>query len=253
MGRLTGRRIKSQKSHDICLVTARPSSWDAIRGEALSARDRATLKDIGIDADNADFDAIQREYDGEVDERGDVLKTHAGSVIVAVGIDARDKLGDAADFWMPHPEAIRNGRRKEAARKVKAIKKSLTNRDTNVIIRSERVVKAAAEQRLTYGVVLEPDTTDAQGDRETAAEIEKAAHDYLVNSRTVGIHHQTKSPGSRVVESYIALSDMQIGDEIVKKGSWVMVTQHDPDVWELVKNGEFQGYSIGGTGNRNPD
>jgi len=253
MSRLKGREIEVQKSHDIALVTARPSAWDAINGEALSGPDRATLRDIGVNVDNADFDAIQREYDSSHDDRGNVLKSHAGALIVAVGIEARDKLGAAADYWIPHPDAIRKGRAKEAKRKIKAIYKDLTARAELATIPAERVVKAAAEQRLTYGVVLEPDVTDAQGDRETANEIEKAAHAYLVNSRTVGIHHAAKSPGSVVVESYIALADMDIGGEIVAKGSWVMVTQHDPDVWELVKNGEFRGYSIGGTGDRQPD
>ena len=253
MGRLTGRKIRVMKGHDVALVTARPNAWDAINGEALSGPDRATLRDIGIDVDNADFDALTRTYEEAIIERGDILKTHAGKIIVAVGIEARDALGDAADFWIPHPEAIRHGRDKEAQRKAQAINKCLTGFEGRVILRPERVVKAAAEQRLTYGVVLEPDVTDAQGDRESADEIEKAAHDYLVNSRTIGIHHAAKSPGSVVVESYIALNDFKIGDEVIKKGSWVMVTRHDPDVWELVKNGEFQGYSIGGEGDRQPD
>nr|WP_051009134.1 XkdF-like putative serine protease domain-containing protein [Bacillus xiamenensis] len=50
-----------------------------------------------------------------------------------------------------------------------------------------------------------------------------------------------------VVESYIAPSDFERGDEVIKKGSWVLVTKASDEIWEQIQKGEITGYSMAGT------
>jgi len=112
------------------------------------------------------------------------------------------------------------------------------------------ILKADEEQRLVYGVVLEPDTVDSQGDTISADEIEKAAHRFLVKSRVVGDRHSKKAK-AEVVESYIAPIDFEWGGQKVKKGSWVLgVHISDDRLWNAVKKGEYQSFSVGGFGVR---
>jgi uracil-DNA glycosylase family 4 len=108
------------------------------------------------------------------------------------------------------------------------------------------IIKADNEKQIVEGIVLEPDTLDTQGDTITADEIEKAAHRFLVKSRVVGDSHK-KVAGAEVVESYIVPDDIQLGNQKVKKGSWVIgVHVTDDKLWDAIKNGEYTGFSVGG-------
>lgn len=106
------------------------------------------------------------------------------------------------------------------------------------------------DQHLVYGIVLEPNTVDAQDDTVSMQEIEEAAHNYMLKSQTIGNSHRTEAK-AKIVQSYIAPTDFEIGGQVVKKGSWVMVTKvFDDSLWQSIKKGDFTGYSIGGMGNR---
>lgn len=111
--------------------------------------------------------------------------------------------------------------------------------------RKEFVVKIAAtqeEQRLIYGEVLVPDETDLQDHTITAAEVEKAAHGYALTPMVIGQGHRRKA-GARPVETYIHNPEIT---KDVKPGSWIMVVKvDDDDLWEGVKKGEYNGFSIG--------
>lgn len=110
--------------------------------------------------------------------------------------------------------------------------------------------KADEEKRLVYGVVLEPDALDAQGDQVSAPEIEQAAHAFLERSRVLGEGHVRRAK-AEVLESYIAQKAFDLGDQEVAEGSWVLcVRVDDPDLWQRVKAGEITGFSVGGFGKR---
>ena len=92
-----------------------------------------------------------------------------------------------------------------------------------------------------------PDQEDAQGDIISADVIEDAAHDFLVNSRRIDVQHVFLSSKCFPVESYIAPTAFYLGDHLVKKGTWILVTKVlDEEIWKKVKNGELRGYSIRG-------
>ncbi|QAW46508.1 phage portal protein [Bacillus subtilis] len=109
------------------------------------------------------------------------------------------------------------------------------------------LVKEAAEQKLVYGIVYEPDTVDAHGDFMTATEIEKAAHGFLKDARQIDKQHDFHGGVGEVVESYVAPADFEMNGETIKKGSWVLVTKASEEVWEQIKKGEITGYSMAGT------
>ncbi len=120
-----------------------------------------------------------------------------------------------------------------------------------------RVIKAEerGEQRFVLGVVLEPETVDSQKDIYSPEEVRKVAHRFLEEFRGLGLMHQVPVNGQvKIVESYIALEDMQIGDEPVKKGTWLLGVHVLSDaLWAKVKSGDFTGFSIGGSARRVPE
>ncbi|RYF52405.1 MAG: hypothetical protein EOO38_00270 [Cytophagaceae bacterium] len=116
------------------------------------------------------------------------------------------------------------------------------------------IVKADSEKQICYGEVLNPLTVDSQNDWLTPADIEKAAHDYMMTSRVIGSEHGEPINAS-VVESFIAPQDLDFvspsGPVQVPKGTWLIgVKVSDPKQWALVKSGEYSGFSVGGMGVR---
>ncbi len=103
------------------------------------------------------------------------------------------------------------------------------------------------EQKLVYGIVYEPDVPDAHGDYMTAEEIEKAAHGFLADARNIDTNHNFEGGTGEVVESYVAPDDFEIGNAVIRKGSWVLVTKASDEVWDQIKAGVITGYSMAGT------
>jgi DNA adenine methylase len=124
----------------------------------------------------------------------------------------------------------------------------------------ELVVKAKTPKQILYCVVAEPGDVDYQNDFWDADEIEKTAHQYLLESRVVGDSHSKNAHGNLikadagVVESFIAPVDFEVGEEKILKGSWVIAIKvNDSEMWAAVEKGDITGVSIGGTGYRIPD
>lgn len=119
------------------------------------------------------------------------------------------------------------------------------------------IFKSDPTKQIAYGVVLTPDEVDAQEDWMTADDIESTAHNYLEKSRAAGADHERVLKKAFPVESYIAPVDFEVngqyGKQLVKKGSWVLGMKIvDPDEWEKVASGEYQAFSVGGLGLRDP-
>lgn len=112
------------------------------------------------------------------------------------------------------------------------------------------IVKVDADTHYVTGVVYEPETDDTQGDFMTAEEIQKAAYWYMENGQNVDIQHSFQPfSGATTVESWVTKSDQKIGDQDIKKGTWMMTMKiSDPDVFEAVQKGDITGFSMGGSG-----
>lgn len=106
------------------------------------------------------------------------------------------------------------------------------------------------EERLVYGIVYEPNTLDAHGDYMTEEDIQMAAHNFVKEHRNIDKQHNYQTGYGELVESYIAPSDMTINGQVVKKGSWVLVTKASEAVWKDIKAGKITGYSMAGQAER---
>ena len=126
---------------------------------------------------------------------------------------------------------------------------------------SEQTIKAALlkkslneEKRLATFLVLEPQdedytTSDLHGDWYDLDTVEDACHSFNRFCRKANLFHLVDTTAFEFVESYITESDMVIGEEPIKKGSWlakIYVNKSDVGdlVWESIKSGEFNGLSV---------
>jgi hypothetical protein len=105
------------------------------------------------------------------------------------------------------------------------------------------------EERYVLGVVLEPEEIDSQGHVYAEDEVRKAAHGFLEIHARMGLMHKQDVTGKiKILESFLSPVAMDIEGVIVKKGTWLLGARIvDDELWEGVKNGKFNGWSIGGT------
>jgi hypothetical protein len=134
------------------------------------------------------------------------------------------------------------------------------NKKTFAIIKSEEnltfeksvpILKVDEEKRIVTGIVYEPDVLDAHGEFMTADEIEKSAHQFLKDFRNIDKQHDFVASETEVVESWITKEDGNLGEQEVKKGTWLLAVHvPDDDTWSEIKKGELTGFSMGGVGER---
>ena len=117
------------------------------------------------------------------------------------------------------------------------------------------IIKQANEElkQATF-LVLSPDEVDLHGDVYDANEVRKACHNFNTYCRKANLLHLFDTDTFSVVESYIAPVGMQMGDTVIKAGSWLAVIQvsesEDGDaLWEGIKDGDFNGLSVQCTAN----
>ncbi len=113
-----------------------------------------------------------------------------------------------------------------------------------------RIVKTDHENHYVTGIVYEPMTEDSHGDYMEEAEIIKAAYYFAKNGDQVDLQHSFEPlKGAAVVENWVAKADFKIGDEEIRKGTWLMTVEvTDTDVWDKIEKGEITGFSMGGVG-----
>lgn len=119
------------------------------------------------------------------------------------------------------------------------------------------IVKIDLDRRLIASVVYEPDVADAHGDGMSIEEIEKSCHGFGIRygqgRGEMGTEHAEKASRLAIVpvETFLAPVDFELGDQHVRKGSWVMWSKVlDDRLWKDVKAGVYTGYSFEGWGTR---
>lgn len=122
-------------------------------------------------------------------------------------------------------------------------------------ILTQKADDEAKPERYVLGIVLEPETVDAQQDIYSDAEIRQTAHKFMEDFRVIGLMHKgAVNDKVKILESYLAPADFEVDGVPVKKGTWLMgVRVLDDELWESVKSGELSGFSIGGSAIRKPD
>ncbi len=183
-------------------------------------------------------------------------------MVVALGKQAGEALGELADLTMPHPHAVlKHGDKGEVARKASMLREALSTQgadcgcDKGFLGEEIRcpILKADVERRLVYSVIAEPDTVDAQGDVMSAETIEEMAHNFLLRSRKFDNRHDWKPVDAAPVESWIQREATVLLGERIKAKSWVVGVKVFADhIWQKVLSKEYQSFSIGGRGVRVP-
>jgi hypothetical protein len=241
-------------------ISGSPNQVESVRGKPLAGADGATFKSVYLDRMGLTFKSVTIAHATPSASGTDygwqewltrLVEQHDGLPIIALGKAASTALGDTEHVTMPHPRAIRTkGDRGEIGRKAKRIRKSVEANRQAAATHTCPIFKADEDKRIVYGIVLEPDTIDLQGDVLGLDTIETAAHKYLVASRLVGDGH-SQAAEAEVVESYLAPADIELGGQVIRQGTWIMgVKVHDDAMWQAVKDGEYTGFSIGGRGER---
>ena len=117
------------------------------------------------------------------------------------------------------------------------------------------ILKSDSEdQHTVFGIVLEPETVDSQGDIYSIEEIEQTAWRFMERYQQFGHQHQELVPTILPLESYIAPVDFEINGQKVKRGTWLLrVRVLDAEIWDKVKSGRLTGFSIGGSAIKTPE
>jgi site-specific DNA-adenine methylase len=110
------------------------------------------------------------------------------------------------------------------------------------------------EERFVFGIVLEPETVDAQKDIYSSTEVRDAAHRFMEEYQNIGLMHRgLVNEAVKILESYVAPTEFEVDGTRVKKGTWLLAVRvQDEKLWQQVKAGELGGFSIGGTAIRAP-
>jgi DNA adenine methylase len=113
------------------------------------------------------------------------------------------------------------------------------------------IYKVDKVEKMVYGIVLEPNVVDAQGDIIAEEEIKKTAHKFMEDYQKLGYQHEEFNKKLKIMESYLAPQELSINNAIVRKGTWLMAVRVlDDDIWKEVQDGKITGFSIGGKGIR---
>lgn len=105
------------------------------------------------------------------------------------------------------------------------------------------VLKLDEEQQIVMGVVYAPGLPDSHGDYMTTVDIRKSCWDFMKRGdmHAVDVMHDNIRYGCEIVECFIARKD---DPDFPIEGSWVAAV-HCPDpIWERVKKGELNGFSL---------
>lgn len=93
--------------------------------------------------------------------------------------------------------------------------------------------------------------TDSHGDQISISTLEKAAYDYNLEARGVGLEHQKTRGVGRLLESCVFTpAKKKLLKAECAEGWWVGFKIDDPAIWKRVKAGELKMLSIGGWARR---
>lgn len=108
------------------------------------------------------------------------------------------------------------------------------------------------EERYVLGIVLEPETVDAQDDIYSATEVRDAAHRFMEQYRNIGLMHRgLVNEQVKILESYLAPAAFSLDGTQVQKGTWLLAVRVlDDELWGQIQGGALTGLSIGGSARR---
>ena len=115
------------------------------------------------------------------------------------------------------------------------------------------IVKIDKKKQIAYGIFLVPEKADYDGDVISEEDIEKVAHDFMVEYRTIDEMHRQVTEAD-IVESTIAWQDeLDYFGKKLKRGTWLgAIKVRNKEVWEKIEQGVYKGFSVRIAGRREP-
>jgi len=116
-------------------------------------------------------------------------------------------------------------------------------------VRCSIMKRGTDEERYVFGVVLEPDAVDSQGDVYDEEAVKYASRYFMASRHRMGFMHDYVLEDDKyiVVDNYLAPVDFSLEGATVKKGTWLLgVIVTDEELWRQIKAGELNGFSIEG-------
>lgn len=123
-----------------------------------------------------------------------------------------------------------------------------SEQSTSKTVGDQGLRKADDEKQIVWAEVYVPNVPDSQGDVAGKDEVERMAYGFMQKGITdqINIEHDGKPCGAYAVECFIARKNDPDG---FIEGAWVLgVHIPNPDVWQMVKTGELNGFSFEGIG-----
>lgn len=119
----------------------------------------------------------------------------------------------------------------------------------NKINTKVQVAKALNEElkQVTYVAMLPG--VDLHSDEVDLETVRLAKESFNKSAMRPNLFHVTMTDSFEVIESYLMPCAAELNGQFVAKGTWLMTLQvHDDDVWQMIKNDEITGLSIGAMG-----
>ena len=205
------------------------------------------------------------QFEGSADERAEALAREllpiSGRLMPAVNV-AAPAIADALREAMPALAKLAKARMSVAVASARGPRSGATDRSqpaastaaaahARLALALDRPIPLlkTGEERYVLGIVLEPETVDAQKDIYAAAEVREAAHRFMAEYQNVGLMHQDLVNNRvKILESYLAPAAFELDGTQVRKGTWLLAVRVlDDQLWAQIKTGDLTGFSIGGS------
>ncbi len=241
------------------------STYDQIASELNEVEIEGVHTDVPEDIGRDDLLKAVADIEGDVNDLYEVLEGSSldhftkmlGSFILT-----SDKVVKQKGY--PQKPGSKKGSKNSKTKKVVAAVKRSNREWTRTIPILIKKNEGSEEERITFGIVLEPNDgggrgvpldPDAHRDIYSAKDVRGAAHSFMEDpdGGNQGFMHKFfMNEEFTLLENYVTKGKTEIetedGTVKLRKGTWIMSVRVNSDsVWEMVKNKEITGFSIGGS------
>ena len=108
------------------------------------------------------------------------------------------------------------------------------------------VIKALNEELMQVTYVAMLPGVDLHLDEVDLETVRLAKESFNKSAMRPNLFHVTMTDSFEVIESFLMPCDAELNSQFVAKGTWLVTLQvYDDDVWQMIKNDEITGLSIG--------
>ena len=112
------------------------------------------------------------------------------------------------------------------------------------------VIKALNEELMQVTYVAMLPGVDLHLDEVDLETVRLAKESFNKSAMRPNLFHVTMTDSFEVIESYLMPCDAELNSQFVAKGTWLVTLQvYDDNVWQMIKNDEITGLSIGAMAN----